>query len=343
MAVPSIPHLPPLEPAPRLRWGVIGVGNIAGRFVDALARRSSQETIVVSARSIDRADEFARSHGIPFAVGSVGELVCRDDIDVVYVATPHQTHREIAEAALSAGKHVLVEKPIAHTTEDAKAITGLARSEGLMAMEAMWTRYLPQSRLLGEILRVGVIGEVVHVDASFGFAAPFNPEHRLWSPALAGGALLDAGVYPVSFISSVLGTPIDVSVQGTLAPTGVDDHSHLSLSYARATAAATTSLRGPLPGRAVISGTQGRIEVDAPFFLPSGFSLSTSSHWMPDPDAIHWRSGDLERPYDGLHYQADALSRFVAEGRAESPVHTHAETVSVVSTLERARQLLGAI
>lgn len=342
MTVATIPQPPVGEISPSMRWGIVGVGNIAGRFVDALSRRSSQRATAVAARSRDRSEAFARAHGVPSAVSSVAELVARDDVDVVYIATPHQAHRAVAEEALGMGKHVLVEKPLAHTVDDARAITALARERGLLAMEAMWTRYLPQSWILRKVLEDGMIGEVVHVEASFGFAAPFDPEHRLWSPALAGGALLDAGVYPVSFISSVLGAPDDLRVHGSLARTGVDDHSHIALSYSGATASATTSLRVPLPGRAGIAGTAGRIEVDAPFFLPSSLSLSVSAHWMPDPDAARWSDADVATPYDGLHYQADALARFVAEGRVESPIHTHDETVSVIDVLERARKALGA-
>lgn len=343
MTVPVIPLPAPAAPAPSLRWGIVGVGNIAGRFVDALARRSAQRTTAVASRSRGRAESFAKAHGVPNAMSSVDDLVARDDVDVVYIATPHQSHRQVAESALNAGKHVLIEKPLAHTAADASAITRLARDRGLLAMEAMWTRYLPQMEMMRELLRQGTIGEVAHVEAAFGFAAPFDPKHRLWSPELAGGALLDAGVYPVSFISSVLGAPEEMTAFGTIASTGVDDHSHLSLSYSTATAAATSSLRVPLTSRAIIAGTAGRIEFDSPFFMPSGLTLSTSSHWKPDPDAAHWTDTAFGEPYDALHYEADALARFVDEARVESPLHTHAETVAIIDLIERARTQLGAI
>lgn len=338
----SIPRPRQLGPAPSLRWGVIGPGGIAGRFVDALHRHGTQQVVAVGSRSVERAASFAARHGLAGTAGDVEQILDLAEVDVVYIATPHDSHRDLAERALDAGKHVLVEKPIATTEADAIAITSRARDRGLLAMEAMWTRYLPQADVLRQLLDGHVIGEVTHVCADFGFVAPYDPQHRLFNPALAGGALLDAGVYPVSFIASVLGPPAHVTASGTLASTGVDDHAQLTLAYGSAIGAATTSLRSALPVRAVIAGTGGRIEIEPPFIRPSSLTLSTKAMWGPDPDAARWTDGALADPYDALHYQADAAARFIAEGRVESPLHDHAETVAVISVLERARQQLGA-
>ena len=328
--------------APALGWGVLGPGGISERFADALQRHGSQRVVAVGSRSLDRAEAFARRHGVPRAVGSPEELVSLPEVEVVYVATPHPSHRALAELALQAGKHVLVEKPLAMTREDAAAMTSLGRERGLLVMEAMWTRYLPQADVIRQLLERGAIGEVTFVSAEFGFVFPYDPAHRLFAPELGGGALLDAGVYPVSFIASVLGLPESVQAAGTLAATGVDDHVQLTLDHGGALAAATTSLRAALPVRAVIAGTGGRIEVEPPFIRPSTLSLSTKAMWGPDPDAQRWTDDALAEPYDALHLQADALARYAAEGRTESPVHDHAQTVGVIAVLEEARRLLGA-
>jgi len=330
------------EPAPRLRWGVIGPGGIAGRFVDALRSHGTQRVVAVGSRAPERAASFAARHGITGTAGAIEQLLDLADVDVVYIATPHNSHRTLAELALDAGKHIVVEKPLATTEADAIAITSRARDRGLFAMEAMWTRYLPQADVLRQLLDAHAIGEVTYVSADFGFVMPYDPQHRLFNPALAGGALLDAGVYPVSFIASVLGPPGPVTASGTLAETGVDDHAQLTLPYGSAIGAATTSLRSALPVRAVIAGTGGRIEIEPPFIRPSALMLSTKAMWGPDPDAARWTDEALEDPYDALHYEADAAARFIADGRVESPVHDHAETVAVISVLERARQQLGA-
>jgi predicted dehydrogenase len=331
-----------LEPAPTLRWGILGPGGIAGRFVDALAAHGSQRVVAVGSRSVERARAFASQHAIEHAVGSPEELVGRGDVDVVYIATPHNSHLAMAELALGAGKHVLIEKPLATTEADAARITGRARDQGLLAMEAMWTRYLPQADVLRQLLEAGAIGEVTSVSADFGFVFPYDPAHRLFNPDLAGGALLDAGVYPVSFVVSVLGLPTSVHAIGSRAATGVDDQAQLSLAYPRAVASATTSLRSALPVRAVLGGTGGRIEIAPPYIRPSTLWLSTKAMWGPDPDAATWTDDALAEPYDALHYEADAAARYIAEGRVESPVHGHAETVGIIAVLERARQQLGA-
>ena len=223
-----IPRPRRLEPAPSLRWGVIGPGSTAGRFVDALRAHGTQQVVAVGSRAAERAASFAARHGIAGTAGSVAQILDLAEVDVVYIATPHDSHRELAERALNAGKHIVVEKPLATTEADARAITSLARDRGLFAMEAMWTRYLPQAEVLRQLLDEHVIGEVTYVCADFGFVAPYDPQHRLFNPALAGGALLDAGVYPVSFIASVLGPPAQVIASGTLAATGVDDHAQLT-------------------------------------------------------------------------------------------------------------------
>lgn len=338
----KIPAPRPREPAPSMRWGVLGPGGIAGRFADALASSGSQQVVAVGSRSLERAREFASRHSIEHAAGSPEELVERADVDVVYIATPHNSHRAMAELALEAGKHILIEKPFTTTEADAAAVTGRARDLGLLAMEAMWTRYLPQADVLKQLLEAGAIGEVTSVSADFGFVFPYDPEHRLFNPDLAGGALLDAGVYPVSFVVSVLGLPTSVHAIGSLAPTGVDDQAQLSLEYPRAVASATTSLRSALPVRAVIGGTGGRIEIEPPYIRPSTLWLSTKAMWGPDPDAVTWTDDALAEPYDALQYEADAAARYVAEGRVESPLHDHAETVGVIAILEQARQQLGA-
>jgi predicted dehydrogenase len=339
---PTIPAPRRREPVPSLSWGILGPGGIAGRFVDALHRQSDQRVVAVGSRALSRAEKFASQHDIPQAMGSPAELVGLESVDVVYIATPHSSHRAMAELALQAGKHIVVEKPFMMTEDDARTVFDLAQDRGLFAMEAMWTRYLPQADILRQILQAELIGEVSYVAADFGFVATYDPEHRLFNPELGGGALLDAGVYPVSFISSVLGIPQSVHAAGSLAATGVDDHAQLTLSYERALACAVTSLRSALPVTAVVAGTKGRVELDSPYIRPSGLMLSTKAMWGPDPDAATWTDTTLAEPYDALHYQAVAAAGYIAQGRTESPIHTHAETAAIVGVLDQARRQLGA-
>jgi predicted dehydrogenase len=342
---PLIPAPRSLPDAPRLRWGVLGPGGIADDFVNALTRWGTQTVTAVGSRALDRAEAFAGKHGIAAAEGSVEALVARDDVDVVYVASPHSSHRVLAEAALHAGKHVLIEKPITTTAADAEAILSLARSNGLLAMEAMWTRYLPQSDVLRHLLEDGAIGDVTFVGADFGFSLPSETpaSHRLLDPAAGGGALLDAGVYPVSFISSVLGSPGAVTATGSLAATGVDETAHVVMPYTGALGVATTSLRSALPTRATVAGTGGLIEIGPGFIFGSTLTLSVPSAWGGDAATSSWRDDTFAGLHDGLALEADAAARYIAEGRTESPLHPHAETVAIIAALESSvRQLGGA-
>ncbi|WP_348786595.1 Gfo/Idh/MocA family oxidoreductase [Leifsonia sp. NPDC080035] len=336
--LPAPRHPDPAD-APSLRWGVLGPGVIAGDFTDALHAHTGQRMVACGSRSAERADAFAAAHGVERAHASYEALVGDPEVDVVYVATPHSQHLEHALLAIAAGKHVLIEKPMAATADQARRIRDAARGAGVFAMEAMWTRYLPQTDIVRQLLDDGELGEIALVTADFGGRAPFDPAGRLWDPALAGGALLDLGVYTVSWASFALGAPESVVAAGSLAPTGVDEQASLLLtSPGGAQALLNTTLRAGTPSLGTICGSNGRIETDSPFWGPSGLRLHTADGSL----AAHWRD-PYNRPYrQGMSYEAAALARFVAEGRTESPLHPLDEAVSTLATIDEARRQLGA-
>jgi predicted dehydrogenase len=333
------PRFPDPADAPALRWGVIGPGGIAADFTDALHAHTTQRMVACGSRSAERAAAFAAAHGVQRSYGSYEQLVGDPEVDVVYVATPHSEHLEHALLAIRAGKHVLIEKPIAATAEQGRAIAAAAREAGVFAMEAMWTRYLPQTDIVRQLLDDGALGEVRVVTADFGSRPPFDPRGRLWDPALAGGALLDLGVYVVSWAAFALGAPAGIIATGTLASTGVDEQVALVLSSARGgQALLSTGLRAVTPSQATIAGTEARVEMDSPFWSPSGLRVFRADGRL----AAHW-TDPYGRPHrEGMSYEAAALARFVAEGRTESPLHSLDEAVSTLSTIDEARRQLGA-
>ena len=331
-----------IDPAsvPVLRWGVIGTG-IAGNFVTALHSHTAQRAVAVAARDEARTQAFAKEHGIDAVCTDVSALIADPDIDVVYIATPHPLHHALALEAIAAGKHVLVEKPIAMSASEAAEMTAAGRAAGVLVMEAMWTRYLPQSDIIRQVLAEGLLGEVHLVRADFGFSMPFLPENRMWNAALGGGALLDAGVYPISFVSSVIGPPSSVTAYGAMTSTGVDARADLLLPTAGgATGLASTSMVTSMPVTAEILGQAGRLEVLSPFFAPSGLTLTTGS--LGSEDSVTWTDETMTL-HEGMNCQATAFAAYVAEGRVESPVHDHAETVSVMATIDEARRQVAAI
>jgi predicted dehydrogenase len=333
------PNNTPLRGGPVLRWGILAPGEIAAFWVRSVLTNTDQVVVAAASRSIERAQAFADTHGLARAYGSYEQLVADPDIDIVYIAAPHSEHRALALLAIAAGKHVLVEKPIALNAREACEIAEAARTAGVFAMEAMWSRFLPQTSIVAQLLADQALGEVLTVTADFGAVFDFDPLHRAFNPALGGGALLDIGVYPAWFAHFVLGAPQRVTATGTLASTGVDDQAALILDYASgAQAALTTSMRVATPLAAVASGTIARIELPTQFMGPSGLRFivdgGESVEWQ-DATGFHWR--------DGLCYQTTAVARHIADGLTESPLHTLDDTIAVLEVLDAARAQVGAV
>ncbi|AMM20058.1 oxidoreductase [Frondihabitans sp. PAMC 28766] len=327
-----------LHDAPVLRWGVLAPGVIAHDWVDSVARHTSQRIVAVGSRSLERAQAFADKHGAAHAYGSYAKLVQDAEVDVIYIASPHSEHESHALLAIAAGKHVLVEKPIATSAAGAQRIADAARAAGVFAMEAMWTRYRPQSDVVRQVLEAGTLGDIRLVTADFGGLAPVDPTSRLWDPALAGGALLDLGVYPVSWASFVLGSPTGVLASGDLAPTGVDRQAAMILTHdGGAQAVLTTGLTARTPEASVIAGSEGRLEIPSPFWFADDVRLFDGTGDLVD--TWHDPFGRVAR--ESLCCEAVALARYVGEGRTESPLHSLDETIAVMATLDEARRQLG--
>lgn len=336
------PRFPDPMSAPALRWGVLAPGHIARDFVAALHRRTTQRVVAAASRSLERAQRFAGELGIDRACGSYDELVSDPDIEVVYISSTHNAHEELALLAIGAGKSVLIEKPVASTAAAAARIADAARAAGVFAMEAMWTRYLPHLDVARQLLADGELGEVALVGADFGFPAEFDPTSRMFDPAQAGGALLDLGVYPISFAQFALpelSGAAGVRASGPLAPTGVDAQASLVLETGSgAQALLTVSTRAMTPQAAWIGGDRGRIEVHAPFWAPSGLSFVPLGG-----DVLTCSAPAGIRGRDGLAFEGAAVARFVSEGLTDSPLHPLEEAVGALRIIDEARRQLGCL
>jgi predicted dehydrogenase len=331
------PDITPLRGGPVLRWGVLAPGRIAGSFVSTLHRHTDQRVHAVASRAPERARAFAATYGIPHAYDSYARLVADPDIDIVYVASPHSEHKPQALLAIAAGKHVLVEKPLALNAAEAREIASAARAAGVFAMEAMWSRFLPQTALIDRLLRDGVLGDIRLVTADFGLRFDFDPEGRIFNPALGGGALLDIAIYPIWFAHFVLGTPTRVLATGELARTGVDGQAALVLTTATgAQALLHTTLFADTPNEAAVSGALARIQVETRFIAPSGFSLISHT----SEARLRWADPSGLRGSEGLAYQATAAAQHIADGLTESPLHPLDRTLAVLETIDTARRQL---
>lgn len=335
-----LPRTPDPADAPPLRWGILAPGGIAGSFVQALSRHTRQEVVACGSRSLERARSFAREHGVARAYGSYEQLVADPAVDAVYVASPHHRHAEQALLAIAAGKHVLVEKAFTRNAAEARAVVAAAQASGLTVMEAMWTRFLPHVDVIRRVLSDGLLGEVETLVADHGQWFAPDPRHRLYDPDAAGGALLDLGVYPVSFASFVLGAPGRVTAVGTKAFTGVDRQVSAVLDRyqeSAATALVTTTLAAATPVTASVSGSQARLEVPGPFYVPQAVRLVTRSGESVESGA------PTIRGHEGLCFEAAHFATLVAEQRPESPLLPLDETLAIMETLDDVRAQVGVV
>ncbi|MDB5561748.1 MAG: oxidoreductase [Hyphomicrobiales bacterium] len=331
----------PLRGGPVLRWGILAPGDIAKDFVYAMHTHSDQRAVAVAGRSAERAAAFAERHGILRSYGDHQALVEDPEVDIVYVASPHSEHKRLALLAIAAGKHVLVEKPIGVTAAEAREIRDAAAAAGVFAMEAMWTRYLPQTDVMLQLRDDGVLGDPRLVVADFGTRGPTDPKGRIYNPELAGGALLDLGVYPLWFSQLWLGNPISINAFGSITTTGVDEQTAIVLRYQTgAQAILSTNLLAFTPARASISGTEARIEVNPWFAVPAGFEL------------VKPGKGDVRLQFlndtplqfrDGLAWEAAAVAQHIADGILDSPLHPLNFAIEVLETMDEVRRQVGTM
>ncbi|WP_062527981.1 Gfo/Idh/MocA family protein [Demequina rhizosphaerae] len=316
--------------APAVRWGILGAGGIARKLADAVTHYTDSSVVAVGSRDEARAQAFADAAGIPTAYGSYEQLVADPDIDVVYVATPHSHHHEHTLLAIEAGKHVLCEKAFTQNAAQAREVVAAARAKGVFVMEAMWTRHLPHVHALRELIARGEIGDLVSVQADHG--QMLTHVERMWNPALAGGALLDLGVYPIAFAHDLLGVPDKITATGRLRETGVDGQASMIFDYEHAQAILTTTMEARTPCMALIGGTEGRVEVHDTFYTPTSFTVTRL-------DGTSWTyDGTLP---NGFQFEAAEVARRIHAGDTESPLLTLDQSIEIMEIMDEVRMQIG--
>lgn len=335
MTLPS-PRTPDPATAPGLRWGLLGAGGIASQMAFSL-RGTTQEVVAVGSRDEQRAQVFVAEHAPDArAHGNYASLVADPDVDVVYVASPHSEHLEHALLAIAAGKHVLVEKPMAPTADEARQIVAAAREAGVFCMEAMWTRFLPHIDVLRQVLDLGLLGEVSTVLADHGIRLWPDGPQRLSDPALAGGAMLDLGIYPLSFASLALGGLERVAGLGDLTDLGVDRRfAFVAQGPGGAVASLSTDMSASTPTTASVNGTWARLELETRFYMPTTMRLVGA-----DGVVLDTMTGDPIEQHRGLRHEAVEVALRVAAGETESPVMPLEETVAILTVMD---ELLGSL
>jgi predicted dehydrogenase len=318
----------------QIRWGILGTGFIAGLQTQDLLDNGFTVQAVGS-RTLASSKSFGEKFSIPTAHESYEALAADPDVDVVYVATPHTFHHAHALLALNAGKHVLVEKPFTINAREAQDIVALAEAKGLVVLEAMWTRFLPHMVRLREIINGGTLGEVRKVVASHNQNLPKDPAHRLNDPALGGGALLDLGIYPISFAFDVFGAPESIRASASMTATGVDRKKAAIFEYPRGQQALLDcELDAAGANRAVIIGTEGWVDIESVWYNPTPFTRFDTH-------------GNVQERFDqpvnsrGMQFQAAEMERLVRTKATAGTILPPSESVAVMAAMDEIRRQIG--
>ena len=317
------------------RWAIVGTGSIATLFAEDIQRQPDMEVTAIVSRSRDRGHAFTQSQGLrTTVVDSVDALVSSDNVDAIYIATPHSNHFAATRAALEIGYPVLCEKPMGLNVDQVAALADLAQKRGVFLMEAMWSRFLPTMATFTALLHQGAIGEPRALFADFGIEVPFAPDSRLFNPSLGGGALLDVGVYTIALAHQALGYPANVHGTARRTDTGVDGQSAYTLEYSNgAVAQLFGALELKTPQQAVLCGTQGRLTLHAPFFRPECVSLDRNNG-----ETSHRRHPITGHGYG---YEARAVAGMVRSGHKEHPTMPLTESVAIARIMDDLRTQWG--
>ena len=322
----------------KINWGIIGCGGIANKFAESAAVLDDVNIIAAASRTPGKSESFAKKHTIKHYYSDYTDLLENDEIDAVYVATTHNFHFKNAMQVLEADKPVLCEKPFTVNAREMKTLIALAEEKQLFMMEAMWTRFLPAIRQVRLWLAEDVIGPIKQIRATFGFHFPFDPSHRMFNPDLAGGALLDAGIYPLSFANMVMKQkPVDVKALGELGITGVDDQSSYILIYeSGCLALLNATMNAPVVSRAEIIGTKGRITIPRDF-------LNAKDVWLEIQNQEPIQKKFPHQDSTGFMFEIEAASESIRNGLLENDIMPLVDTLQLMETIDEIKNQLGLV
>ena len=316
-------------------WGIIGPGSIATKFADALVKSTRGKLLAVASRSPERALDFAQRYGVDRIYNEYGDLMHDPEIDIIYIATPHSHHFQIAKQCLEAGKNVLLEKPLTINAAQTRILIELAQSKGLLLQEALWSRFMPCYAQIKKWLQAGKIGQLQYVQSDIGFAFSGDADHRMSNPLLAGGALLDLGIYSISISQFLLEqVPDTVQAISHLDTNGVDEHTQVNMHYPSGQLSQfSCSFKAQCTNSMTLVGDLGRIH------LPEHF-------WVGEQAQL-WRDGKLLETVDfphavnGFEYQIEECMACIDEGKICSDVMSHKDSLAVMRVMDEVRNQIG--
>ncbi|MBD1261761.1 Gfo/Idh/MocA family oxidoreductase [Maribacter polysiphoniae] len=313
----------------KIRWGIIGLGGIAHKFANDLNLVDGAEITAVASRSMDKAAVFAKQYQAKHAFGSYKDLFECDEVDVVYIATPHTGHKEWSIMAMEHGKHVLCEKPMGIDRSDIETMIAVAGKHQVFLMEALWSRFNPSIRKAKAMVDAGEIGPLGYLHADFAFYALDRPEEgRLLNPDLGGGSLLDIGIYPVFLSYLLLGMPETIKSSSKFYKTGVEIQTSMIFDYPKAQAILYSGLTSESKMEAEISGSTGSIFLNGQWHIAQGYSLKKGKQI----DAV-----ELPTPGNGYTYEIEEVNSCLRKGKLQSDLWSHQNSLDLAELLETIR------
>ncbi len=317
-----------------IHWGILAPGRIARKFAADLRQVPGNELWAVASRSIERARAFAEEFGARRAFGNYADLMRCEEIDVVYVASPHSEHMVHTIGCLDHGRAVLCEKPIALNAEQTRRMVEVARQRGVFLMEALWTRFIPAFDAALGMAAAGRLGKIEYLEADFGFEAPFQPQSRLFDPALGGGALLDIGIYPVFAALSFMGPASVEQVRASLAPTSVDTAMDIILRHeGGGTSRLQCSLLERTPTTCLVRGERGSLQLESRFHETTTLTIDLLGS---SPESTYF-----PRRGFGYTYEIQAVATALTEGLTEHPLLPLDDSLQRMTLLDEIRRKAG--
>ncbi|MDA3811617.1 MAG: Gfo/Idh/MocA family oxidoreductase [Spirochaetaceae bacterium] len=321
-----------------IKWGIIGCGEIANKFAESASGIDSVEVVAAASRTPGKAESFARKHSIKSYYSDYIQILNNDEVDAIYIATTHNFHYKNAKQVLESNKSILCEKPFTVNSREMKILIDMAKSRKLFMMEAMWTRFLPVMVQIRTWLAEEKIGKIKQIRATFGFLFPSEPTHRLLNLKLAGGALLDAGIYPLSFANMVMREkPVEIKALGEIGQTGVDEQSSYIFKYKSGCLAFLNStVNAPVDSKAEIIGSKGKIIIPKDFLGAQNVILHLIDH----------EPVEFKLPFDektGFKYEIEAASESIRSGLLENETMPLSDTLQLQETIDVIKSQLGLV
>lgn len=315
-----------------IKWGIIGLGNIAGQFANDLLLTEDAELVAVASRNKDKATEFAKKYDCPKTYDSYDDLFADDQVAIVYIATPHNSHADLSIKAMQSGKHVLCEKPMALSYSDAVRMIEASKKYKVFFMEAFWTRFIPSVQDALEKINQGIIGNIKYVKADFAFTANESERGRLFDKNLGGGALFDIGVYPLFLSYILLGIPEEILSKSVSHENGIDLQTSMILQYKSAQAVLHASIVSESDMKATISGTKGVIVLNSPWFVANGYSL------LKDDQETTFSFPTLGKGYT---HEAIECHNCIRNQQIESKLWSHQNSLDLSKIVDEIKNQIG--